>query len=171
MNGLEASWAMIKREAIPGVKIILEAGGSFAAWEGVQAVRTIHPVRTPEDQGNAAMTSILEDVDGTEPVVGNVEERIRIAGDDRWLRAGIANQLNAYRKIPEVFRIAHVAMEKGDAIAREDRNISFAAAANEIVDDGNPVPCAAEMKSDMGTDKAATTGDKDVQEMILLQGL
>jgi hypothetical protein len=33
------------------------------------------------------------------------------------------------------------------------------------------VSCVAEMKRDMGTDKTATTGDKDVQKMILLQDL
>ena len=62
-------------------------------------------------------------------------------------------------------------MEKGYAMAREDGDISFAASANEIVHDGNLVPCVSEMKRDMRTDKTATTGDKDVQEMILLQDL
>jgi hypothetical protein len=93
---------------------------------------------------------------------------LRIAGDDRR-GADIANQLNARRKIPEVFRVAHITMEKRYAVAREDRDISFAAAANEIVHDGNLVSRGAEMKSDVGTDKTATTGDKNVQEMILLQ--
>jgi hypothetical protein len=60
-------------------------------------------------------------------------------------------------------------MQKRYAVAREDRDISFAASANEIVYDGNLVSRGAEMQSDMGTDKTATAGDKDVQVMILLR--
>jgi hypothetical protein len=56
-------------------------------------------------------------------------------------------------------------------MARKDCDISFAAAANKIVYDGDLVSRGAEMQSDMGTDKTATAGDKDMQEMILLQDL
>src|SRR5258708_11855431 len=171
MDRMKPSRALLDRKAIPRIGIVPEARSGFATRKSVQAVRTVHPVRTPEDQGNAARTGVFENVDGAESVIHNVEERIRITSNDRGLRAGIANQLNLCRKIAEVFRIAHVAMEKSYTVAREDRDISFAPTANEIVHDRNLVSRVAEMKDDVETDKTATTGDNDVQETILLQGL
>src|SRR5258708_3062575 len=94
MDRMKPGRASLDGKLIPGIGIVLETRGSFATRKSVQAVRTVHSVRTPEDQGNAARTGVFENVDGTEAVIRNVEERIRITGDDRGLRAGIANQLN-----------------------------------------------------------------------------
>ena len=57
-------------------------------------------------------------------------------------------------------------MEKGSSMARKNCDVSFAAAANEIVYDRNLVSRLAEMQSDMGTYKTATASDKNVQVVI-----
>jgi len=147
MDGMKTGGALLDGKAIPGVQIVLEARGRFAARESVQAIGAVHPIRTPEDQGNAARAGVLENVDGSEPVVGDVEERVRITGDDGRLCAGIANQFNSCGKIPEVLWIAHIAMKKRDAVARKHRDVSFAAAAHQIIHHGNFVSRFAEMEA------------------------
>jgi hypothetical protein len=170
MDGMKTGGALLDGEVIPDVGIVLEARERFAARESVQAIGAVHPIRTPEDQGNPARAGVLENVDGAEPVIGDVEKGVRITGYDRRLRAGVANQLNASRKIPEVLWIAHIAMKKGDAVAGKSRDISFAAAAHQIIHHGNFVSRFAEMEGDVRTDKTATTGHKYVQEVVLLSG-
>src|SRR5258708_31301968 len=117
MDRMKPSRALLDGKLIPSIGIVLETRVGFSTGKSVQAVRTVHPVRTPEDQGNAARTGVFENVDGAEAVIRDVEERIRITSDDRGLRAGIANQLNLGVEIAEVFGIAHVAMEQRYTLA------------------------------------------------------
>ena len=109
-------------------------------------------------------------MDGAEPIVGDVEKRIGVAGDDRRLGAGIADQLNAGRKIAQVLGIANIAMEERNAVAFEHGDISLAATTNEIVHDGHLVSFFAEMERDVRSDEAAAAGHQNVQGKILLQG-
>ena len=51
---------------------------------------------------------------------------------------------------------------------REDGDIPFAAAANQIIHHGHLMSCFAEMKRDMGTDEAAAAGHEYVQGSVLL---
>jgi hypothetical protein len=109
-------------------------------------------------------------MDGTEPIVGYVEKRIRVTGYDRRLGAGVANQLDPWGKIAEVFRIPHIPMKEGDAVVLDHGDVSFAAPPNKIIHHRNFVPFFAKVKCDMRTDKAATTGYEYMQEVILLSG-
>src|ERR1700741_2734551 len=114
MDRVKPCGALFDGKAIPGVAIVFEARGSFASGQSVQAIRTVHPVGTPEDQWNTARACVLENMDGAEPIVGDVEEWIRITRDDRRLGASVANQLYTGWKIVEVLRIAHIPVRKGD---------------------------------------------------------
>ena len=97
-------------------------------------------------------------MDGTEPIVGYVEKRVRVTSYDRRLGAGVANQLDPGGKITEVFRIPHIPVKEDDTVALEHPNVFFAAPSNKIIHHGNFVPFFAKVKCDMRTDKAATTG-------------
>src|SRR5258708_13043209 len=94
MDRMKPGRASLDGKLIPGIGIVLETRGGFATRKSVQAVRTVHSVRTPEDQGNAARTGVFENVDGTEAVIRNVEERLRITSDDQRLHATTTNHLN-----------------------------------------------------------------------------
>src|SRR5208282_1785381 len=95
VDGMKSGGALLDGNAIPGLGIVLEARCHFAARESVQTIRAVHAVRAPEDQGNAARAGVFENPDGAETVVRDVEERIRITGDDGGLGACVANQLDA----------------------------------------------------------------------------
>jgi hypothetical protein len=43
-------------------------------------------------------------------------------------------------------------MQEGDIVARENPDILFAAASNQVIHHGDPVSRVAEMKRDKGTD-------------------
>jgi hypothetical protein len=79
------------------------------------------------------------------------------------LRAGIADQLDTRGKIIEVFGVAHVTVEEGDAVMGKNGQVTFAAAPDQIVHDGDFVPRFPKMKRDMRTDEAATAGYEYVQ--------
>ena len=114
---------------------------------------------------------VLENVDRAKPVVGNVENRIGITGNGGRLCAGVADEFDAGRKIDEILRVAHIAVKEGNSVPLEHGNIFSAAPPNEVIHDGRFVPFFAKMKRDMRTDEPATTGDKNVQEVIPLQDL
>ena len=77
--------------------------------------------------------SVLEDVNRAESIVGDVKAGIRVTRDDRRLRTGIANQVDASRQILQIFWISHVAMEERGAMMREYRDVPFAATTHQII--------------------------------------
>jgi hypothetical protein len=163
---MKAGGTLLDRNAIPGVGIVFEACGSFAARQSVETIGAVDTIGAPEDQGSFPTPSVFENVDGAKAVVGEVEERVCVSGDDRGLRAGVADQLNAGGKIFEIFGIADIAVEKSGSVARENRDVAFTAAANEIVHDRNFVSRFAEMKSNMRADETAAAGHKYMQEVF-----
>lgn len=109
-------------------------------------------------------------MDGTEAIIAEVKKRIGAAGDGRALRAGVAGQLDAGRKIGQVLRIANIAMEERNAVALEHGDVLLAAATDEIVHDGHFVSFFAEMGGDVRSNEAVAAGHENVQGKILLQG-
>ena len=51
VDGMEARGALLGGKAIPGVGIVFEARGRFAARERIQAIGAINAIGAPEDQG------------------------------------------------------------------------------------------------------------------------
>jgi hypothetical protein len=90
------------------------------------------------------MAHKFEHVNHAEGVIAYVEDRIRIANDDGRLCAGIADEINATGKIREIFGVAHIAMNEGDAMLREAVEIGFTAATHEIVHDDDAVALIAQ---------------------------
>jgi hypothetical protein len=106
-------------------------------------------------------------MDRSEAVVVDIEQRIRVAGHDRRLGAGVADELNPSGEILQILGIANVSVKKFDAVPRKNRKISFTPAAHQIVQHRNFVTFFLQMKRNVRTDKTTTTGDQNLQEVIL----
>src|SRR5271165_431673 len=74
VDGMEARGTLLGGNAIPDIGIVFEARGRFAARERIQAIGAINAIGTPEDQGKAARAGVFQDVDGTEPIIADVEK-------------------------------------------------------------------------------------------------
>jgi hypothetical protein len=87
MDRMIAGGALFDGNAIPGIRVVFETREGFTSRKSVQAIGAVNAIGTPENEGNLAAASILKNVNGSEAVVGEIEERIRIASNDRRLGA------------------------------------------------------------------------------------
>ena len=84
-----------------------------------------------------------QECESRQAIVRDIEERIRIAGYDGRLSAGVANKFDAGGKIGEIFGISDVTMKESNTVAFEIDDIHFRSATNKVVHDGDLVALGA----------------------------
>ena len=81
---------------------------------------------------------VLENVDGPESIVGDVEKRIRVACDDRRLRAGITNQSMLQANSP---RSPDCARRHGRTRRRAEEDLRYSVRCHDAPDYPLRRPC------------------------------
>jgi len=105
-------------------------------------------------------------VNGPQSVVGDVKQGINIAGDDRGLRAGVADQFHTRGQVVQVLGITHIAVNERNIVAFENADVLFGAAADEIVHHRDFVAFAAQMQRHVRADESTTSGNESVQDDV-----